>query len=395
MMPVMHTITRRAFLILLLVTGLSGTSGAQIQDTVGIIDSLMFGTVEAAPGRTVSVPVVVTNDLELVSLTIPVAYPKAKLTADSVTYSGGRAAHFDLLTTTLDLAAGRVLLGLTQLSGAPMPPGYGAVAWVHFTVSSSVVPVDVAVVDTGYFNDPGKLLFIGGSGGSETYLPAVASGQVSIMEANHPPVFFTSGPRVVREGDSLAFRVSAGDLDGDTVHLTLLNRPSGAEVVSVGKGEADFVWRAPYMGPFSATGSPHVLVFAADDGEDVTRLELPLFVVNVNRPPSLLVPDTVESAAFDSVQWQAVATDPDLDPIEISLEGLPPPAQVAPGNPLQIQWKPMQADTGTYPITITASDPNGGSAQMLSVLRISPGESRSVDRSDREGPHRRNARSLR
>jgi hypothetical protein len=34
----------------------------------------------------------------------------------------------------------------------------------------------------------------------------------------------------------------------------------------------------------------------------------------------------------------------------------------------------MQADTGTYPITITASDPNGGSAQMLSVLRISPGD---------------------
>jgi len=374
MMPAMHTITRCACLSLLLVSGLSVTSLAQIQDTVGSVDSLVFGSVDAAPGRTVAVPVFVTNDLELVSLTIPVAYPKAKLTADSVTFSGGRAAHFDLLTAALDTAAGRVLLGLTQLSGVPMPPGYGTVAWVHFTVSSLVVPVDVAVVDTGYFNDPGKLLFIGGPGGSDSYLPAVVSGQVSIKEANHPPVFFTSGSRALREGDSLVFRISAGDLDGDTVQLALLNRPPGAELVSLGKGEAEFAWQAPFTGPFSATGSPHTLIFAADDGEDVTRLELPLYVVNVNRPPTLWVPDTVESAAFDSVQWEAVATDPDLDPINISLDGLPAPAQVAPGNPLQIQWMPMQADTGTYPITITASDPNGGSTQMLSVLRISPGE---------------------
>ena len=32
--------------------------------------------------------------------------------------------------------------------------------------------------------------------------------------------------------------------------------------------------------------------FAADDGEDVTLLDVPLKLVNVNRPPVLSVPDT-------------------------------------------------------------------------------------------------------
>ena len=67
---------------------------AQVQDTLGVVDTLRFGSVDASPGRPLAVPIVVTNDLECVSLAMPVAYSPSQLVVDSVTFAGGRAAHF-------------------------------------------------------------------------------------------------------------------------------------------------------------------------------------------------------------------------------------------------------------------------------------------------------------
>ena len=78
--------------------------------------------------------------------------------------------------------------------------------------------------------------------------------------------------------------------------------------------------------------------------------------------------------SFDSLHWQVTATDPDLDFVTISLAGLPAPAHMAPGNPAQVTWRPLQADTGTYRIVLLADDGNGGRSSFTTTLKIAPGD---------------------
>jgi len=352
---------------------IAGPAGAQVQDTLGTVDTLRFGTVEASPGRRLAVPIVVINDYECIGLTVPVAYSSSQLSVDSVSFAGGRAAHFGVLSRLIDTARGRVLVSAQQWSGTGLTAGSGPVAWLHMTLSAQATVGATLVIDTGYFNDPGKLLFLAGPGGPDPYLPAVAPGSIHVVTPNNPPVFLLAADQTVREGDELSIHVVVGDLDGDPVDVHLINRPPGALFIDQGNGEADMVWSVPFVGPHSSRRTPHAFYFVADDGQDAHTEAVEVTVVNVNRPPVLYAPDTLYSAAFDSLQWQATARDPDLDPVTLTVQGIPAPAQVAPGNPLQIQWRPEQADTGTYPVTILADDHNGGTAEMTSVLRISPG----------------------
>lgn len=347
---------------------------AQSQDTTGVVDTLYVGQVSGSAGRQVKVPIRVTNDVEVISLSVPLVYPSSRLNADSVTFVGGRMSHFGLLSHTIDQAQGRVHVAGLQLSGTGLVPGTGQVAWVYFTISSDATPGEELVVDTGYISDQTRLLFLAGTGGSLAFLPVVSSGGVSVVEPNSPPVFLSSGTHVVREGDSLKISVSASDPNGDVVHLALLNRPSGATFQDGGVGSGEFSWTVPFVGPFSSVHSPFTFTFAADDGADVALLEVPVTVINVNRSPQLVVADTVLSEAYTSLSWDVVATDPDLDPVTLTVSGVPSQAQVAPGNPLKIQWQPIQADTGFYPVTFRATDPNGGATLVTSILHITPGD---------------------
>jgi hypothetical protein len=345
---------------------------AQVQDTLGTVDTLIFGDVSIAPGRHVKVPLVVVNDVEYYAVTIPVAFAADHLNADSVSFVGGRLAHFASVHS-IDQDRGRILLGAVQVGGPTLAPGRGEVAWLHFTVADQAPLGATIAIDTGYFSDAGVLNFIGGPGGETAFQPAVEPGAVHVVPPNRPPVFAPAGKHVVREGDSLTFGLAASDPDGDAIRLTLLHPPVGARFTDLGNGQGRLSWRAPFTGPYSASGGPMRLVFAADDGEDVTRCAVPVSLVNVNRPPVLTLPDTLWSEAFDSLVWSVAAQDPDLDFVVLTVTGVPQPAGVQLGNPLEIRWRPTQADTGTYPVRFYADDQNGGHADQAAVLRITPG----------------------
>ena len=351
----------------------SSVAFAQVQDTLGMADTLYFGAVQAVPGARVIVPVTVVNDYPCASMTIPVAYPAGVLTADSVSFTGGRAAHFALLTQLIDQANGRLLIGAVDLGGTPIPPGRGAVAWLHFTLHGSAAPGTVLAIDTGYYSDPGKLLFLADVGGSlPAYLPVVSPGSVTARSPNRLPTFLPVGAQTACEGQAVAFALFASDPEGSAVHLALVGGLAGALFSDQGGGQGQFSWVAPFTGPYSAGFGPLTLRFAAHDGEDVSILEVPVRLVNVNRPPVLTVPDTLWVSAYDSLDWIVQAVDPDLEPVTLSLSGLPPVAQVSSGNPLNVRWLPVQADTGSYAVTVEADDGNGGRSQDGTVLRVSP-----------------------
>jgi hypothetical protein len=350
-----------------------GAAPAQGPDPLGAPDSLYFGAVTGVPGHRVIVPLVVANDAPCASMTIPVAYPASGLTADSVTFTGGRAANFALLSGTIHAASGRIVIGAVDLNNTPMAAGRGAVAWLHFTIAGTIAPGEILVVDTGYYSDPAKLLFLAHAGDSMvSYLPVVVAGVVTTKAPNRPPTFLPVVSPTVREGDVVAFSIFAADPDGTPLTLAMVDGPAGAIFSDRGAGHGDFQWRAPFTGPYSASFAPIGLRLSADDGEDATVLELALGIVNVNRSPVLTVPDTVAVTAYDSLNWSVRAIDPDLEPVKLAFDGLPSPAQVSAGDPPCVQWRPVQADTGSYHITVRATDLSGGLATASTVLRVSP-----------------------
>jgi hypothetical protein len=343
---------------------------AQPRDTLGVIDTLYFGEGEGVAGGHVAVPVVVANDYPYLGMSIPIAYPNGILTADSVSFLGGRVAHFAQLTENIDNARGVLLIGAVQFIGEPMAAGRGPIAWLHFTIAGGATLGTIATVDTGYFSDPGVLLFVADVGGGTEVVPYVSPGHATVVPPNEPPAFLPVSAQTVREGDSLSILILTSDPDGDSVHVSLLNRPAGSRLAGSGTGQVDFKWAAPYTGPYSALSSPLLLRFSADDGRDVSIMDVPVTVVNVNRPPAITVPDTLWLPAFDSLNWAVQATDPDLDPVTLSVSNLPSSANLAAGNPATIRWKPIQTDTGSYPIVFQAADPYGGVTEATSLLRV-------------------------
>lgn len=356
----------------LAVLGLPSLSAAQMQDTLGVVDTLRFGSAAVPAGGHVAVPVNVVNDVSLVGLSIPVVYPASVLHADSVSFAHGRISHFAQLVENIDQPRGALLIGAIQFTGDPLFAGAGAVAWIHFTVAADATPGSVAAIDTGYFSDPGMLLFSADAGGTYNYQPAVFPGQITVMEPNTAPEFEAVPDLTIREGDTLRLALAASDAQADAIRFSALNKPPGATFVDHGDGTAQLDWPVPYSGPYAATGAPMTLRFAADDGVDVAQENVSLEVVNVNRPPVLDLADTVMAPALDSLRWDIDAYDPDLEPVTLTVSGLPGEAAVGSGNPLPVRWQPLQADTGHYGITVRADDGHGGETEQAVVLYVEP-----------------------
>jgi hypothetical protein len=266
--------TRTPIWVIAMVWLAASSASGQVPDTLGIPDTLYFGSAEATAGAHVIVPVSLTNDYPCASLTIPVGYPTDLVTADSVTFAGGRAAHFALLTQTIDPALGRLLIGAVNLLGSPIPAGGGPVAWIHFSVNGAAVPGAAGLVDTGYYSDPGKLLLLADVGGElPAYLPVVVPGTVTVVEPNKAPTFLPVSAQTVREGQALSLSLFASDPEDGALHLALVHGPTGAQFSDLGGGQGTFSWVVPYTGPYAAGSGPAYLRFAADDEEDVTFLD--------------------------------------------------------------------------------------------------------------------------
>jgi len=85
-----------------------------------------------------------------------------------------------------------------------------------------------------------------------------------------------------------------------------------------------------------------------------------------NLPPSLVMPDTIRALADYTAAFQVSATDPENDPVEITmnafwfeLDSLQPPTNppsFADGNPGQFMWGVTEADTGAWVALFSATD---------------------------------------
>lgn len=251
-------------------------SFAQIQDTVGVVDTLRVGNSSAYPGSQVIVPVYAFNDEPLGAIVVPLKFSSSDLVCDSVSFVGSRVSDAPLKGDSVDNV--NRTIKIYAVSFTQINPGNGLVANLFFTVKQNV-PLQTVEIDTFSTSE----IFL-----DFTYtwavdmIPAFVKGGITIKEKNLAPQIKPIGTQYIVEGDTLLIKILTTDPEGDSVRLSLLNGPDGGFFADSGNGRAAFRWVPPFTGPWSSVNSPFKVAFVALDGKNSSREDVEIEVIDKN-----------------------------------------------------------------------------------------------------------------
>jgi len=178
-------------------------------------------------------------------------------------------------------------------------------------------------------------------------------------------------PCHVKEGEILEVDVHATDPDGDSLDISVLNAPPTGLFSDLGNGDASLVWAPEFVGSWSSAQSPFELLFVAWDGSLSSQLRVMINVINGNRKPELILPESSQVAAGSKLVFQVRAEDPDLEEVSIKALNLPPGATFEDFSGM-FDWTPQEADTGLWSITFQAVDLSGGGCLREAHIKVMP-----------------------
>ncbi|MGB2697369.1 MAG: Ig-like domain-containing protein, partial [Candidatus Zixiibacteriota bacterium] len=189
--------------------------------------------------------------------------------------------------------------------------------------------------------------------------------QITVNDINQAPVLDSIGSKLVNEGQTLEFRVSALDLDGDAVTLSAENVPPNAAFVDSGNGAGSFTFNPDY----TQFGLYNV-AFIASDGS-LADTEFVAITVNEsgNQVPVL---DSIGSKSVNEgevLSFRVHATDLDNDPLTLSAVNTPPNATfVDSGNGAgSFIFNPDYDQAEVYNITFIASDGSLADSELVAI----------------------------
>ncbi|HII71474.1 TPA: hypothetical protein HA265_01840, partial [Candidatus Woesearchaeota archaeon] len=145
-----------------------------------------------------------------------------------------------------------------------------------------------------------------------------------------------------KEGDTVKFTPVCTDPDGDKVTMKITGYMT-TDSKNLG---------------YDDEGQHQVTVTCTDTEGASDTEDFMVNVADLNRPPTLDVPEVVTVKEGETAHIAAEASDPDGDKVTISFEE---PFDTA-GN-----WKTKKGDAGTYTISVTASD---GAKQVTKPVKV-------------------------
>ncbi|HLA40933.1 MAG TPA: putative Ig domain-containing protein, partial [Candidatus Glassbacteria bacterium] len=182
-----------------------------------------------------------------------------------------------------------------------------------------------------------------------------------------PPVFtppaitiYTAVP-----GQTLSFTVTATDPAGELVTLSATGLPAGA-TFNAATGLFTFT---PTFAQGGQSFNPRFS--ATDPGGLVANLiTIIINVQSLNRPPVMNDIPNQTVLAGSLLQFTAVATDPDADPLTFTAIGLPSGATLG-ASTGAFAWTPAAGSpSGNFPVTISVSDGRGGVASRVVQITV-------------------------
>lgn len=182
---------------------------------------------------------------------------------------------------------------------------------------------------------------------------------IAIVASNRPPVLAALATPTLPEGSPLTLTLSATDVDGDALTYSVSGNPTGSLLSG-----STFIWTPSY----TQAGSYTLTFSVSDDKGGTDSKTVTITVTSSNRPPTLASLANQSVTAGSTITVGLSATDPDNDPLSYSVTGSPAGASFA-GS--MFSWTPTTAQAGTYLVTFTVSDYNGGTdSKTLSITVI-------------------------
>jgi len=195
---------------------------------------------------------------------------------------------------------------------------------------------------------------------------ASASLTIEVKTLNKPPEI-VGLPQVVTviPGEEYRITVTAGDPDGDPVTLSVGALPPGADFDPV---SGDF----SFTPDFNQGGQGFQVTFtAADPGGLSVTATLTLEVEKLNRAPGIgELPEVVTVFPGEEYRITVTVSDPDGDPVTLSVDALPPGADFDDVTGV-FSFTPGADQAGqSFQVTFTAADPGGLSAAATLTVEV-------------------------
>ena len=255
--------------------------------------------------------------------------------------------------------------------------------WIN-TLTAGPLP-NGATFTTSAGNTQGRLEWRPTVGEAGTYVLAFTASntesasdttRIEVGSAKRGPVVTGPGGAFGIEGNLIEVALYAMDPNGDPiVRFEVSNPPRGATFVAdsantsgVLKWNPDYEQAGQYVLSFTAVSLPGGLGGQEEAGTGL----LVLTVLNDDRGPVVLAPDSVDGTEGQPLSFTVTAEDPDGDAVtELRADGLPPGALFEPNPSNQIgslSWTPTFDQSGYYTVYFYAFNASGGSASTQLVI---------------------------
>ena len=180
---------------------------------------------------------------------------------------------------------------------------------------------------------------------------------------NADPNITSEPPTTARRGRQWVYLIEADDADGESLTYSLATGPAGMTVADSGL----VTWLPPADAPTSVA----VEVQVTDSrGVSITQaFDLRVVAPGVNGTPTITSVPPLRAISGDVWSYDAVARDPDGDPVEWSLS-VAPRGMSLDAISGTLRWTPDDMQFGTHTIVLTATDPMGATATQRFHIHV-------------------------
>ncbi len=191
--------------------------------------------------------------------------------------------------------------------------------------------------------------------------------EIHVENTNRPPQLNVPENLTAREGEPLVAQIQASDPDlEDSLKLALSieSLPEGARF-NPATGQLNWT-------PTFRQAGRYTLTVKATDGKAESTRTVSLVVENVNRPPALTVPATIEGKEGEPLQFNVTATDPDEEDqgkLQLKAISLPEGAEFDPQTGT-FSWQPGYEQAGEYEVQFEVTDAAGLKATALCKITV-------------------------
>ncbi|WAB91163.1 retention module-containing protein [Pseudomonas citronellolis] len=203
---------------------------------------------------------------------------------------------------------------------------------------------------------------------------------VQVHPVNDAPVFTSAASQSTVEDSVLHGQLGASDIDGDNLTYALKNggNPAHGSVVVNGDGSYSYTPAADYNGPDS------FVVTVSDGHGGVAEQVVSITVTPDNDVPVFTSPASQSIAEDDVLHGQLAASDVDGDALTYALKNGSAPAHgsVVVNGDGSYSYTPLANYNGTDSFTVTVSDGQGGLAEQLVTVTVTPVNDAPVAASD-------------